>query len=403
MGNNAYKINTAKYEEWLGGIIHLDKEELSEKHKRIKLDRFEFLRATFYRWAQLWRKHENDLGKDFDKAPEVLGVGDLHVENFGTWRDADGRLAWGINDFDEACCLPYINDIVRLAVSTELALESPNNAISFQPSVTETRACDAILQGYIEGMQRAARDPDARRPYVLAEDHAWLRTIVLNKLQKKDEKGRTKFETLMTELTELIDSTFGEGKTKLKFPIPPPAREALLADFPPPIPSHLTYKIGQRTAGLGSLGRQRFTAVIKDWCGGLVAREAKALAPSAWLWAAGTRFSGDLSDTIWYQVILDNAVRASDPWVRVHRNWVVRRLAPDAGKIKLDDMPPELDEKLLCAMGTETANVHSWSRQPLQVVSADLKKREGQDKHWFRKAVDRMKAYTLEDWEDCKS
>ena len=47
----------------------------------------------------------------------MLAVGDLHVENFGTWRDADGRLCWGINDFDEADRLPYTNDLVRLAAS----------------------------------------------------------------------------------------------------------------------------------------------------------------------------------------------------------------------------------------------------------------------------------------------
>ena len=36
------------------------------------------------------------------RRPAVLAVGDLHTENFGTWRDAEGRLIWGINDFDEA-------------------------------------------------------------------------------------------------------------------------------------------------------------------------------------------------------------------------------------------------------------------------------------------------------------
>ena len=29
-------------------------------------------------------------------------------ENFGTWRDADGRLVWGVNDFDEAAVMPWI-------------------------------------------------------------------------------------------------------------------------------------------------------------------------------------------------------------------------------------------------------------------------------------------------------
>ena len=38
-----------------------------------------------------------------------LSVGDLHVENFGTWRDSEGRLIWGINDFDEALRVKTLN------------------------------------------------------------------------------------------------------------------------------------------------------------------------------------------------------------------------------------------------------------------------------------------------------
>ena len=50
----------------------------------------------------------------------VLAIGDLHLENFGTWRDAEGRLVWGINDFDEAWALPYTNDLIRLATSARM-------------------------------------------------------------------------------------------------------------------------------------------------------------------------------------------------------------------------------------------------------------------------------------------
>ena len=32
-------------------------------------------------------------------AAQVLAIGDIHLENFGTWRDVDGRLVWGVNDF----------------------------------------------------------------------------------------------------------------------------------------------------------------------------------------------------------------------------------------------------------------------------------------------------------------
>ena len=52
---------------------------------------------------------------------ESLAIGDLHVENFGTWRDKEGRLIWGVDDFDEAYSLPYTHDLVRLAASAEIA------------------------------------------------------------------------------------------------------------------------------------------------------------------------------------------------------------------------------------------------------------------------------------------
>ena len=78
-------------------------------------DALSFLCATFYRWAQLFPA----LCAKLARAPKVLGIGDLHVENYGTWRDAEGRLVWGINDFDEACPLPYTNDLVRLATGPD--------------------------------------------------------------------------------------------------------------------------------------------------------------------------------------------------------------------------------------------------------------------------------------------
>ncbi len=51
-------------------------------------------------------------------------MGDLHIENFGTWRDLEGRLIWGINDVDEAYPVRYPNDLVRLAASAFLAMEN---------------------------------------------------------------------------------------------------------------------------------------------------------------------------------------------------------------------------------------------------------------------------------------
>ncbi len=48
-------------------------------------------------------------GQEVARAPQIVAVGDLHVGSFGTWRDGEGRLCWGVDDFDEAYPLPYTN------------------------------------------------------------------------------------------------------------------------------------------------------------------------------------------------------------------------------------------------------------------------------------------------------
>ncbi len=111
---------TKSYEAWLAGLIPLIREDLLFKHQEMRRNLFSFLRATYYRWAQVWAGNCPELAHD----TTVLAVGDLHVENFGTWRDLDGRLVWGVNDFDECYPLPFTNDLVRLAVSAWLAIDA---------------------------------------------------------------------------------------------------------------------------------------------------------------------------------------------------------------------------------------------------------------------------------------
>jgi hypothetical protein len=113
------------FEEWLRDrcIVlgcELVEADLNRKHERMKKSSFVFLRATFFRWARTIE----DLGPDLGSAPKVLSIGDAHIENFGTWRDDEGRLVWGANDFDEASEIPYSFDLVRLAASARLAPKS---------------------------------------------------------------------------------------------------------------------------------------------------------------------------------------------------------------------------------------------------------------------------------------
>ena len=110
-------------------------------------DAFQFLRATYWRWAETIY----EVCPELKGAPDVLAVGDIHAENFGTWRDGEGRLIWGVNDFDEAARMPYAIDIVRLATSAVLADVR---------GISDEKVCDSILEGYREGIAKP-------KPFVL--------------------------------------------------------------------------------------------------------------------------------------------------------------------------------------------------------------------------------------------
>src|ERR1019366_3619234 len=158
---------TAKYEEWLSHHLRLLAADLTFKHAQMRSAPFPFLRATFYRWAQVWA----EVCPEAAKAPVVLAVGDLHIENFGTWRDIEGRLIWGINDFDETWRLPYTNDLIRLATSALLAPA----ACGAKPAV------DVLLKGYVDALVAGGRG------FALAEHHVALRAMATARLHAPEQ------------------------------------------------------------------------------------------------------------------------------------------------------------------------------------------------------------------------
>ena len=346
---------TQSYEAWLGKHLTILPADLQIKHKAMAADIFPFLRATFYRWMQLWP----EVCAECVKAPKVLAVGDLHIENFGTWRDVEGRLVWGINDFDEASPLPYTVDLVRLAASSHLAIRG--SRLQIGPG----DACSAILAGYRRGLETGGR------PFVLSEEHRWLHGSVMSSLRDP--------VAYWAKLDQL---------PVWRRPVPKGARRAMDKMLPE---SGLKCRVVHRVAGLGSLGRERYLA-LAEYRGGRIAREAKALAPSACSWAGKSK--GD--PAIHYQEILDHAIRAVDPFVRLKGRWIVRRLAPDCSRVELSSMPKERDEyKLLQCMGFETANVHLASPKAARSILQDLGHRH---ERWLHDAAAGMVKATDKDW-----
>ena len=304
--------NTA-FEAWLRQQCQVVEKDLHAKHKKMSASPFDFLRATFFRWAGTIAK----ICPDLATSRAVIAVGDIHVENFGTWRDVEGQLVWGVNDFDEAAVIPCAFDLVRLATSVRLAPD---------PQVSNRDSVDAILDGYRRGLK-------ARRPTLLDEQETWMRPFVAC-----SDEERAKFWKEV------------EGYPAPTDPVPEVVERGLRQSFPP---GAAVERFATRRKGGGSLGRPRYVA-IACWRGGRVVREAKALVPSAWDWAHGAADSPSR-----FKELATGPSCSPDPFLTVQDNFIFRRVAADLRKVEFGpDARLALHHELLRAMGFELGTIH---------------------------------------------
>lgn len=378
---NIFK-SAASYENWLRA--HLDdivEKDLAVKHQKMAADPFQFLRATYWRWAET----VCDVCPDAKSAPHVLAVGDIHVENFGTWRDAEGRLVWGVNDFDEAAKMPYVLDLVRLAASAVLAKV---------PGITNTEICASIAEGYTKGLKAPA-------PFVLDEEHKWLRDVV-----GVSDKDRKKFwarfdpAQIAAEKPDKIDPVTPE-ELRGRY------RKAIERGVPD---SEMVLDFYSREAGTGSLGRPRFFGT-GPWQGGLIVREAKAMLRSGWTLAHGGAHRLRCAE------IAAGTYRSPDPSYHLRGHVLVRRLSPNDFKIEIEQpkkkgkaknlkdekvnaLPPRqlVNARMLQAMGHELASIHRGTREKDDIEADFAARGDG----WLLAAVTAVSASIATEQKDWK-
>jgi len=340
------------YEKWLVTQCDVVKKDLDHKHKRMRRNDFDFLRATYFRWA----KQIGIVCPELENAPRALCVGDIHLENFGTWRDAEGRLVWGVNDFDEAAEMPYAFDLVRLAASARLARNTTLHGRDI---------ADSILDGYCEGLAHP-------RPTLLDEQEQWMRDYVAC-----TDKERAVFLSDVKEYPQASPSRKIQAGLLHSLP-----KDATLLHY------------SSRVAGGGSLGRPRYVA-LAAYRGGHVVREAKALVPSAWTWAHGLSHP-----KLMFLQLARGAHRSPDPFLDVHDDFVFRRLAADSRKVELS-RPGGIcfAPKLLRAMGFDLAAIHAASPGNGKALRADLRNRPN---GWLRTASKRAAKEVSRDYKDWK-
>jgi Uncharacterized protein conserved in bacteria (DUF2252) len=350
--------DTRSYERWRASRIPIVAADLGAKHKLLAESPFVLLRGTYYRFAKQFYARARSLAA----APATVAVGDLHIENFGTWRDRDGRLAWGVNDFDEIDVLPYTLDLARLATSAVLAIRAEHLALPAHD------ACVAILAGWRERI-----DERVPVPFVLGERHRHLYRLASEALKQPASFART------------INALPASSE-----PLPKAASRLLgeVTPWPGFAPALKT-----RTAGVGSLGSRRIVAV-GELSGGLVVREAKQIPGAATRWL----FPRRRPNRGLAGAVLDARAVAADPFRRQSAKWVLRPLAPDATRLDLGALRRVHDERaFLHSMGAEAANVHLTGHPSAAAAKALRRDADGRPGGWLHEAADKLAALTERD------
>ncbi|HZX06850.1 DUF2252 family protein [Kribbella sp.] len=295
------QAETAAYEKWLADRIPVVPEDLELKHRELAGDPLRFLRGTYY----LWLQRVAVLTPELLAGPQAPVVGDLHVENFGTWRDHRGVRRWGVNDLDELAWGPPAIDLLRLAVSAVLTPEV---------TISPKRICRVLLDAWTTAKPGRAVD--------LADPGAKHLRALLPK-----PAGAAKYYDKL-RVGAAADPSI----------LPAAVRKA--ATVP-----HASWH--RRQAGTGSLGHPRMVAVGDD-----IAREVKVVGPAT----ADYVDVGLLPDDLLYGRIL-GTLRGPDPMRRI-AGWQLRALSPEVERITIESLRPRAVELVLTSMARAALDVH---------------------------------------------
>ena len=225
-----------------------DPERLQLKYRAMRGSAFAFLRGTCHLFYD-----RLPSGGVFKSAPRVWVCGDLHLENFGSYKGDNRLVYFDISDFDESALAPASWDLVRWLTSLRIGAErlAPGNAEMGAP-------CQAFLDAYGSALALG------KAYWVERETATGLVRELLDGLRNRDRtrflEGRTTLEGRQRRLR--VDGQHALAATA--------AQRRAVTDFmhdfarrQPDPPFYKVLDVARRIAGTGSLGVDRYAILIR--------------------------------------------------------------------------------------------------------------------------------------------
>lgn len=225
-----------------------DPERLSMKYAKMAQSPFIFLRGACHLFYDALP--DSPLFRD---APLAWCCGDLHFENFGSYKGDNRLVYFDINDYDEAALAPVTWDMIRLLTSIQCGADALN--------ATHAEAL-AVSQSCLDAYRSALNN--GKPLWVERETSGGLVNALLTLLQERERaafldkrttrKGRRR--SLILDGVKALPASDAQKKTVTEF----------MDDFASRQPDPKFFQvldIGRRIAGTGSLGVERFVVLVE--------------------------------------------------------------------------------------------------------------------------------------------
>ncbi|MEH2310079.1 MAG: DUF2252 domain-containing protein [Nostoc sp.] len=332
---------------------------LELKYKAMRSDIFTFYRGTCHLFYE-------DFPKDLllNAAPPVWICGDLHLENFGSYKGDNRLVYFDINDFDEACLAPCTWDLARFITSMIVG--------SHSLKVNESEALhlnNSFLDAYSNTLAKGiARSVENKTALGLVKDllkslKTRLRQDFLDK-HTKEKKGK---RHLIIDNKRIMEATEAEQQRIRELISTWQKSTQKDANF------YQVLDVQLRIAGTGSLGLERYAVLVEgkgspdgNYLLDLKLTETSSLQPYL------TLPQPDWSSESARVVAIQQRVQGTPPAllgviVDGNKSYVLRELQPEEDRVSLQAWDGKLERlnKLMQTMGEVTAwdQLRSGGRQ----------------------------------------
>ncbi|AFY36129.1 DUF2252 domain-containing protein [Calothrix sp. PCC 7507] len=360
---------------------------LKLKYKLMRSDIFSFYRGTCHLFYE-------DFPQDspLNLAPSVWICGDLHLENFGSYKGDNRLVYFDINDFDEACLAPCTWDVVRFITSIFVGHHALGVNESEAPHLSNY-FLDAYTNTLAKGQARSVEQETSRG-------------LVKDLLESLKNRGRSEFLDKKTKENKGNRHLVIDNKHIAEITAAQQQRvRELIANWQPSTKYSADFlevlDVQQRIAGTGSLGLESYIILVKgkgspngNYLLDLKQAQTSSLQP--YLTVTQPEWETPAARV----AAIQQRVQATPPAllgviVDDSKSYVLKELQPAQDKVSLQAWSGKLGrlEKLVQTMGEITAwdQLRSGGRQGSAIADDLIKFAHSSD--WRNQILDYARSY----------